>query len=195
MKLNALEYAMMNNPVRAASQRWLESPSLIGPAGSLAGKRVLEVGCGRGVGLEILLGLGATHVTGFDLDPKMVALAHARVAAYGESVRVFVGDAEAIDAPDASFEAVVDYGVIHHIPRWPRALDEIARVLKPGGVFYFEDLLKGLISPWPARVLFDHPQATQFYGREFRAALEAVGLRVQAWRQWGEWGVMGRASR
>ena len=195
MKLNALEFALMNNPVRAASQRWLESPALIGPTGTLVGQRVLEVGCGRGVGLEILLALGAAHVTGFDLDPDMVALARERVAKYGHRAHVFVGDAEAIEAPDASFEAVVDYGILHHVPDWRKALSEIARVLAPGGVFYFEDLLKGLISPWPVRLLFAHPQATQYYGREFRAALEAAGLRVQRWRQWGEMGVIGQASK
>jgi len=195
MKLNSLELALMNNPVRAASQWWIESPLLIGPRGSLAGKRVLEVGCGRGVGIEILLALGAAQVIGFDLDPKMIALAQQRVAKYGDRARVFVGDAEAIDAPNGSFDAVVDYGIIHHIPNWRQALKEIARVLRPGGVFYFEDLLKGLITPWPAQVLFDHPQATQFYGREFRAGLEAAGLRIQKWRQWGEWGIMGQAGK
>ena len=173
MKLNTLEFIMMNNSVRAASQRRLETPFIIGRRGALAGKRVLEVGCGRGVGLVILLGLGAAHVTGFDLDPEMVALARDRVAQYGDRVRVFAGDAEAtFGAPDASFDAVVDYGILHHVPNWQRALQEIARVLKSGGMFYFEDLLKGLISPWPARVLFDHPQATQYYGREFRAGVE-----------------------
>src|SRR3990172_4481226 len=203
MKLNSFEFALMNNPVRAASQQWLETPLLIGLRGALVGKRMLEVGCGRGVGIEILLALGAAHVTGFDLDPKMVALAQKRVAKYGDRARVFVGDAEAIDAPDASFDAVVDYGIIHHIPNWPQALKEIARVLrspdpasgKPGGVFYFEDLLKGLVSAWLVRDLFDHPQATQFYGREFRTGLEAAGLHVQPWRQWGEWGIMGQAGK
>ena len=193
MKLNALEFALMNNPVRAASQWWLESPMLIGPRGTLADQHVLEIGCGRGVGIEILLSLGAMHVTGFDLDPKMVALAQKRVAKYGDRVRVFVGNAEAIDAADSSFDAVVDYGIIHHIPNWPQALREIARVLKPNGIFYFEDLLKGLVSAWLVRDLFDHPQATQFYGREFRAGLEAAGLRAQKWQQVSEWGVMGTA--
>lgn len=120
MILTPLEFALMNNPVRAASQRWLETPLLIGPRGSLAGKRVLEVGCGRGVGMEILLALGTAHVTGFDLDPMMVALGQERVAKYGDRARIFVGDAEAIDAPDVSFDAVVDYGIIHHIPNWRR---------------------------------------------------------------------------
>ncbi len=195
MKLNALEFALMNNPVRAASQRWLETPWLIGPRGSLAGNCVLEVGCGRGVGIEILLVLGAAHVTGFDLDPKMVALAQKRVAQYGDRARVFVGDAEAIDAPDASFDAVVDFGIIHHVPNWRQALKEIARVLEPGGTFYFEDLLKGFISAWPVRNLFDHLQAAQFYGGEFRAGLEAADLYVQKWKQWGEWGIIGQASK
>jgi hypothetical protein len=43
--------------------------------------------------------------------------------------------------------------------------------------------------------LFDHPQATQFRGREFRASLESAELRVQKWRQLGEWAIAGRASK
>ena len=157
MKLNSLEFAIMNNSLRAALLRQFETPRLIGPRGTLRGKHVLEIGCGRGVGVEILLSLGAEQVTGFDLDPKMIALAHERLEKYGERVRVFVGDAEIIDAPNDSFDAVVDYGVIHHIPHWQQVLKEIMRVLKPGGTFYFEDLLKGLISKWPAPVFFNHP--------------------------------------
>ena len=68
-------------------------------------------------------------------------------------------------------------------------------MLRPGGAFYFEDLLKELVSMWPVRALFDHPQATQFYGREFRAGLETAGLRVTRWRQWGEWGMIGAAIK
>ena len=195
MKLNALEFALMNNPVRAASQRWVETPLLIGPPATLGGKRVLEIGCGRGVGLEILLRLGAAEVTGFDLDPEMVALAEKRVAKYGDRARVFVGDAVAIAAPDASFDIVVDYGIIHHIPPWPQTLHEIARVLRPGGMFYFEDLFRGFISTWPIRALLDHPQATQFTAAEFRAALHTTGLSVRWWREVGAWGVIGRADK
>lgn len=195
MKLNALEFVLMNNPVRASLQRRVETPLLIDTPGSLAGKRVLEVGCGRGVGVVILLSLGAGHVTGFDLDPKMVALAHKRLANYGERAQVFVGDAESVDLPTESFDAVVEYGILHHVPNWEKALIEIARVLKQGGTFYFEDILKGFVSAWPMRVLFDHPQKSQFTAREFRAGLEAAGLGVEKWRQWGEWGITGRANK
>lgn len=80
-------------------------------------KRVLEIGCGHGVGTEILLSLGTDHVTGFDLDPNMIGLAQKRLTKYGKRARISVGDAEPIEAADVSLDAVVDYGVIHHIPQ------------------------------------------------------------------------------
>src|SRR3990172_5421224 len=195
MKLNALEFMLVNNPIRAASQRWIETPLLIDHHDTLAGKRVLEVGCGRGVGIEILLSLGAQHVTGFDRDSRMVALARKRVSRHGNRAKVFVGDAEALEMPDASIDVVVEYGILHHVPDWQRALMEITRILKPGGVFYFEDILKSFVSAWPIRNLFDHPQATQFTGQEFREALEKSGLKVQKWRQWGEVSIVGQAGK
>ena len=146
MKLNNLEFVLVNNALRAASQQWIETLGLISMRGSLSGKHVLEAGCGRGVGVEILFSLGADHVTGIDLDPKMVAFAEKRLTKYGKRVRVFVGDAESIQMADASFDAVVDYGVIHYIPQWHKALKGTVHVLQPDGVFYFENLLKGPIS-------------------------------------------------
>lgn len=80
MRLNALEFTLMNNPLRAASHRWIETPLLFGQLGSLSGQRVLEIGCGRGAGLEILLGLGAADVLGIDVDPRMIRLAQGRLA-------------------------------------------------------------------------------------------------------------------
>ena len=195
MKLNSLEFMLMNNPIRAASQRWIETPLLFDHNDTLAGMQVLEVGCGRGVGIEILLSLGAQHVTGFDQDPRMVTLARKRVSGYGNRAIVFVGDAEAIDLPEANFDLVVEYGILHHVPNWQKALMETARILKSGGVLYFEDVLKGFVSAWPIRSLFDHPQATQFTGQEFREALEKAGLKVQKWRQWGEIGIVGQAGK
>lgn len=197
MKLNDLEFALMNNRVRAWSQRALETPVMIGARGALRGKRVLEVGCGRGVGVEILLEqLDAAAVVAFDFDPRMVALTHERTARFGERVRVYVGDAERVDAPDASFDAVVEFGILHHVSNWRGALAEIARVLKPNGVLYFEEVLKGFVGAPLIRDLFDHPQDTQFTGVGFRKALANAGLQLdESWRQFAEFGLMGRARR
>lgn len=197
MQVNDLEFALMNNRVRAGSQRALETPVMIGARGALRGKRVLEVGCGRGVGVEILLEqLGAAEVVAFDFDPRMVDLARERVARFGERARVFVGDVEQMELPDASFDAVVEFGILHHVPNWRSALAEIARVLKPNGVFYFEDLLKGFVGAPLIRDLLDHPQATQFTGAEFRHALAEQNLLLdENWRQFAQIGLLGRATR
>ena len=73
MRLNWLGRATMNNPARSLGQyytaSWLERLG-----GRVEGGRVLEVGCGRGAGVKIILErFGAAVVEAFDLDPKMIA--------------------------------------------------------------------------------------------------------------------------
>jgi len=195
MKLNALEFALMNNPIRAFSQRTLEAPRMFVRSERLTGQRLLEIGCGRGVGIEILLDRGAKEVTAIDIDPAMVELARKRLARHGDRVRVAVGDVQALDAPDAGFDGVVDFGILHHVPDWQKAIREIARVLAPGGVFYFEDVLEGLLAQPSIKLMLAHPESGQFSGARFRAALEAAGLHIVHWEQWAEFGVWGRAVK
>ena len=133
----------MNNPARAAAQRRFTARHMLRMGGDVAGGTALEIGCGRGVGVEIILDVfGAGRVVAFDLDPKLVAMAERRLASRGESATVSVGTATAIEAGDSTFDAVFDFGVIHQIEDWQRAVAECARVLKPGGRFYFEAVSK-----------------------------------------------------
>ncbi|MHC1764565.1 MAG: methyltransferase domain-containing protein [Verrucomicrobiia bacterium] len=68
--------------------------------GPLLGGRALEIGCGRGVGVEIILDVfGAATVDAFDLDPRMIAVARRRLARRGQKVRLWLDDAAAIGAP------------------------------------------------------------------------------------------------
>lgn len=143
----------------------------------LAGCRVLEVGCGQGVGGELLLErFGAGEVVGIDVDPKMIRRATRRLHRYDRRIEIRVGDVRSIDEPDASFDAVVDFAAIHHVPDWKRAILEIARVLRPGGQFVFEDHDVTRHS-WVARLLFAHP-AERFTGEEFVSALSDAGIEV-----------------
>lgn len=185
MLLNRLEKAAMNNPVRAAVQRHLEARWLLELGGRLpAGGAALEVGCGRGVGIELILDhFGADHVDAFDLDPHMVALARVRHARRAERVRVSVGDAERIDAPDASYDAVFDFGILHHVPDWRRAVREIARVLRPGGRLYAEEVLARFIGHAVWRRLLAHPQHDRFDRTAFARALGEAGLHVLGTRE------------
>lgn len=186
MLLNAVEKAFMNNPIREAIQRRFEARRLLAMGGRLGGGRALEIGCGRGVGVEIILdAFGAERVDGFDLDPDMVARARRRLAPRGDRVRLWTGDAERIDAPDGAYDAVFDFGIVHHIPDWRRALAEVHRVLRPGGRFYGEEVLAHFIAHPIWRRILDHPQHDRFDAPTFARALGDAGFVVRAERRLG----------
>jgi len=181
--LNRLEYVLMNNPVRAGLQRRFEAKRLLRMGGPIDGARALEIGCGRGVGAEIILDVfRANTVDAFDLDPRMVRLARQRLAAQGRRARFWVGDATSIPTVDSTYDAVFDFGIIHHVPHWRHALAEIRRVLKPGGTFYAEEMLSGFIQHPVVRRLLRHPQADRFDGASFRAGLDEAGLEPHGTR-------------
>jgi ubiquinone/menaquinone biosynthesis C-methylase UbiE len=182
MLLNRVEKALMNNPVRASLQRRYEAPLLERLGGRVPAGTVLELGCGRGVGTEILFErFGASTVFAFDLDPAMVREAHARLAsAYDGRALVTVGDAAAIPAPANRFDAVFDFGIVHHVPRWRGAVSEVRRVLKTGGRFYFEEVTRQALNRWVYRTFLEHPTEDRFSSLEFLTELEKVGLRVIA---------------
>lgn len=179
MQLNRVEKALMNNPVRALIQQHYEAPLLERLGGRLDGLRVLELGCGRGVGTELLLTrFGAREVHAFDLDPDMVRLAQQRLARFAERVHLAVGDAVAIAEHDASVDAVVDFAIIHHVPDWQAAISEVRRVLRPGGRFFFEEVTRHALNRWSYRTFLDHPSENRFSAAEFISALEQQGISV-----------------
>jgi ubiquinone/menaquinone biosynthesis C-methylase UbiE len=179
MKLNAAEKALMNNPVRAVVQRRYEAPLLERLGVRVAGGRALEVGCGQGVGTEIILTrFDAREVVAFDLDPDMVHRARRRLAPWRDRVRFAVGDTIRIPAPDARFDAVFDFGIIHHVPDWRRAIGEVSRVLRPGGQFCFEEVTRHALDRSSYRLLFDHPEEDRFGVEDLVAELERSGIVV-----------------
>lgn len=180
MKLNRVEKALMNNPVRALVQRRHEGALMERLGGRVEGARVLEIGCGRGVGTEIIFErFGAREVHAFDVDPDMIARAHRRLSGYpANRLTLFVGDAAAIRAEDAFYDAVFDFGIIHHVPAWERAVAEVARVLKPGGKFFFEEVTKRALDRWFYRTFLDHPKTNRFSAEQFVAEIEAQGIMV-----------------
>ena len=97
-----------------------------------AGRRVLEIGCGAGADLMRFAQAGA-RVTGVDLSPVSLDLGRRRFEIFGLSADLRVADAEHLPFPDASFDLVYSWGVLHHTPQTARAVAEVARVLDPGG--------------------------------------------------------------
>jgi len=181
MKLNAIEKALMNNPARAALQRRYEATLLQRLGGRFDGKRVLEIGCGRGVGTEIIFQrFGAHEVHAFDLDPDMIDQARRALSHYPpHRLTLYTGDATAVKEPDASFDAVFDFGIIHHIPNWQDAVSEVARVLRPGGKFYFEEVTSHALGRWFYQTFLEHPQSQYWFNKkQFVVELERHGILV-----------------
>jgi SAM-dependent methyltransferase len=102
------------------------------PLDELAGKDVLEIGCGSGVHARLLADARARLIA-VDLTPTAIAMTQRRLELHGLEGTVLEADAEALPFEDASFDFVWSWGVIHHSSDTRRALSEIARVLRPGG--------------------------------------------------------------
>ena len=179
MRMNSIEKALMNNPVRAAIQRRYEAPLLKRLGGTVDGEHVLEIGCGQGVGTQIILEqFGAAHVTAIDLDPAMIDRARERLRDHGDKEALRTGDAEHIDAPDDSFDAVFDFGIIHHIPNWRASIEEVHRVIRPSGRFYFEEVTSHALARWSYRTFLEHPEHDRFGAFGFVHELETQHLHV-----------------
>ncbi len=188
MLLNRIEKLVVSNPLRAFIQHHFEAGRLLRMGGPLKGGRVLEVGCGPGYGIEVILdSFGADSVDAFDLDPDMVARTKKRLSRRRERVNIWTADAAAIPAREASYDAAFDFFVIHHVPDWRRAVEEIHRVLKPGGRLYAGEVFEKLITNPIARRLLEHPQHDRFDEEKFREALSSSGFRVIATERLGRW--------
>ncbi|GAA0224306.1 class I SAM-dependent methyltransferase [Cryptosporangium japonicum] len=101
------------------------------------GADVLEIGPGFGATTRVLA-RSVPHLTAVEVDPASAA----RLGAGIPGVRVVTGDATALDFADDSFDAVVCFTMLHHVPS-PAAQDrlfaEAHRVLRPGGIFAGSD--------------------------------------------------------
>jgi ubiquinone/menaquinone biosynthesis C-methylase UbiE len=180
MKMNYIEKAAMNNPFRALIQKWYEAPLMERLGGRTEGLKVLEIGCGRGVGTELIFKrFGAKEVHSFDIDPDMINKARKRLSDYPpDRLRLTVGDVTAIEAEDASYDIVFDFWILHHVPIWQNAVAEISRVLKPGGRFFFQELTKHALNRLSYRIFLEHPKENRFSLEEFVYELERQGIII-----------------
>jgi SAM-dependent methyltransferase len=93
----------------------------------VAPRRVLEVGCGPGELAERIAKELGVEVIAVDTSPRMVELAR------GRGLDARVGDVQMLDLADGSFDCALAAWMLYHVADVPRALSELARVLRPGG--------------------------------------------------------------
>jgi SAM-dependent methyltransferase len=109
---------------------YYERPATLALAGEVAGRRILDAGCGSGPLFAALREQGAV-VTGFDQSAEMVAHARRRL---GDGADLRVADlAGALPFSDGEFDDVIASLVLHYLRDWDPVLAELRRLLKPGG--------------------------------------------------------------
>lgn len=177
MILNIIEKALMNNPIRALIQQSYEAPLLKKLGGDVSNKKVLEIGCGRGIGTQILLKkFKCGHITAFDLDEDMVNKARVRLRQHQKIIKLYTADVTQIPEESELFDAVFDFGIIHHVPDWKEAIKEVSRVLTPGGKFIFEEVSKKALDSWFFKTFLLHPEKDRFNKDQFLEALRENGF-------------------
>ena len=169
-----------------------------------AGKAVLEIGVGAGADFENWVQNGAV-ATGLDLTEAAIDLTHERLSLKGYTDDRFTlrtADAENLELGDETFDLVYSYGVIHHSPDTEKCLDEIFRVLKPGGrtklmvyatfsmtgilLWIRHALLTGRPFQTQRAVIYEHlesPGTKTYSPAEFKHLLEKRGFNVTSIRK------------
>ncbi|MCV6979894.1 class I SAM-dependent methyltransferase [Mycolicibacterium pulveris] len=134
-------------------------------AGGLAGKQVLEVGCGHGGGASYLArALGPASYVGLDLNPKGIEFCRRNHQVPG--LEFVQGNAESLPFPAESFDAVINVESSHCYPHFDRFLGEVERVLRRGGAFLYTDV----------RQRYECPRWEE-------GLASATGLQLVSWRE------------
>ena len=125
------------NPLRLG---WIDGKS------ALAGKEVLDIGCGGGILSEGMASLGA-RVTGIDLSEKALSVARLHLFESGHKVDYRLVSAEAFaDENPAAFDVVTCMEMLEHVPDPASTIAACARLVKPGGHVFFSTLNRNLKS-------------------------------------------------
>ena len=185
MKLNNLEFLLVNNPVRAYVQEMYVLPILMNMLPLNTFDSVLEIGCGNGNGTKLIKKhFHPLHITAIDLDEKMIQIARRTI--HDETITFQVMDASKLDFPNESFDAIFDFGMIHHIPNWKDCIGELRRVLKGGGKLILEEYSLDTFSGFPGllyRSLLRHPYEQMFSTEEFVQHLENVEFEIHDFKK------------
>jgi SAM-dependent methyltransferase len=120
--------------LRAA--RYVLEPYIGGFArfGDGAARDVLEIGVGMGADHIEWARSGPRSLTGIDLTARAIEHTRRQLREFGYHSRLQVGDAESLPFRDGAFDIVYSWGVLHHSPDTARAIREVYRVLRPGGI-------------------------------------------------------------
>jgi ubiquinone/menaquinone biosynthesis C-methylase UbiE len=109
------------------------------------GKSVLDAGCGIGYGSNFIAKAGAKKVIGIDISKDAIKVAKQRYE--NEQIQFMIMDITQLEFPENSFDVICCFEVIEHIKNYHKALSELKRVLKNGGLCIISTPNKEISSP------------------------------------------------
>lgn len=180
MRLSAVEFRAMNNPVRRFFQRYVEFQNFKWLGLTDRNKDILEIGCGSGYGAVLLSTLEPGTYIGVDVMPEQISLARCRHLP-GFEFKVM----DASDMPEItslSRDVVVIFGILHHIPPWRKVIQECRRILRPGGKLFVEEPDGKIIRNFDRLFHWGHAQ-TDFSLTGFEKELANSGFTIKRKRR------------
>ena len=142
----------------------------------------MDIGCGLVFGaLALKRNFSPAKIVATDLDPRMIASAKKNVT--DPSIFFEFADATKLSYENAGFDAVFEYGAIHHIPgpEWKTCLDEIYRVLVPKGrVFIYDNSIESFTTIFGRiiRLISCHPYDSMYKRSEFIDYMKLIGFNI-----------------
>jgi SAM-dependent methyltransferase len=179
MKLSTPEFRAMQSLPRRLGQRYFELPAFLQMGLSVRGRDVLEIGCGSGYGAYLIQRLEPRSYVGIDTMAEQIQLARTN---YPEFKFVLQDAADLGGFDSGSTDIAILFGVLHHIPQWRRVVEEIARVLRPGGSLFLEEPRGMDLKIFDFLFRWAHPQ-TDFSLPALEDHIEACGLKL-ARKRW-----------
>ena len=180
MKLNKVEFLAMNNPIRRLIQRNIEFTIFDGFLRrhkiELKNGTILDAGCGSGYSTRLISKqYDPKELIAFDFMPEQIRVAQKK----DPQGNYFVGDITDNKLPSNKFDAAFVFGILHHVPDWEKAIQELYRVLSNGGVLLIEEVNDEGVAFVDKYCRFHHPDEANFKWQEFSKILIASGFIIE----------------
>jgi ubiquinone/menaquinone biosynthesis C-methylase UbiE len=195
MRLGRLEFAVMKSKPREFLERRFEYRTFERFGFDPSGRDVLELGCGSGYAAKLISLANPKSYFGVDIMEEQIALAAGR--GLPSNFTFIAGDAADLSRfDDNSKDDVMIFGALHHIPEWKKVIEEVSRVLKPGGKFFIDDPNARFVLLCMKFMRMEHDEAGLFDLNDLHAELGARGMEVRQTEKilcglmWSLWGVM-----
>ena len=160
-------------------------PVLLSKLAHIPFQRALDLGCGTGEMMKMLLQVDdQRELYGIDLSEKMLSVAESKLSG---KVRLVLGDSEHLPFADNFFDVVYCNDSFHHYPAPEKVIQEVKRVLKPGGTFLIGDCWQ----PWVGRAIMNfymrHSREgdVKIYSKEEMISLLSKCFHDISWEQAG----------